>query len=132
MKADKAHTVPLTDDMLAVLKALPRIEGSPYIFPAARGGALSDMALSAVMRRMEVNATPHGLRSTFRDWTSERTSYAHEVAEQALAHTIPSPVERAYRRGSLLEKRRRLMSDWCAYLHNGESGSEVVGIREGR
>ncbi len=132
MKADKAHTVPLTDDMLAVLKALPRIEGSPYIFPAARGGALSDMALSAVMRRMEVNATPHGLRSTFRDWTSERTSYAHEVAEQALAHTIPSPVERAYRRGSLLEKRRRLMSDWCAYLHNGESGADVVGIREGR
>mgnify|MGYP001144131498 CR=1 FL=1 len=132
MKAGKAHAVPLPDDALAILEALPRMEGSPYIFPAVRGGMLSDMALSAVMRRMEVNATPHGLRSTFRDWVSERTSYAHEVAEQALAHTIPSAVERAYRRGSLLEKRRRLMADWTAYLNTGETAADVVGIREAR
>jgi len=77
---------------------------------------LSDMALSKVMKRMDVKATPHGLRSTFRDWISENTNYPHEVAEQALAHVIQSAVERAYRRGDLLEKRRNLMADWAMFL----------------
>lgn len=116
MKAGNSHTVPLSEDALAILRSAPILEGSSYIFPAARGGMLSDMSLSAVMRRMEVNATPHGLRSTFRDWISESTSYPHEVAEQALAHVIPSAVERAYRRGDLLDKRVRLMADWATFL----------------
>lgn len=132
MKAQRPHIVPLSAPARALLEALPRLAESPYVFPAVRGGSLSDMALSAVMRRMGVAATPHGLRSTFRDWVSECTGYAHEVAEQALAHTIPSAVERAYRRGSLLEKRRRLMTDWARYLREGVLGGEVVGIREAK
>ncbi|MQM37690.1 Prophage integrase IntA [wastewater metagenome] len=130
MKAQREHIVPLTADAVNLLRALPRMADSPYVFPAVRGGMLSDMSISAVMRRMDVDATPHGLRSTFRDWVSERTSYAHEVAEAALAHTIPNAVERAYRRGSLLEKRQRLMADWCRFLNEGEPAGEVVGIRE--
>ena len=67
------------------------------------------MTLTAVLRRMEVAAVPHGFRSTFRDWAGERTSYPHEVGEMALAHTIGNKAEAAYRRGDLFEKRRRMM-----------------------
>ncbi|WP_318262595.1 tyrosine-type recombinase/integrase [Spiribacter roseus] len=116
MKAGKPHLVPLSDQALALLCSLPRFPSSIYVFPAPRGGILSDMALSKVMKRMDVEATPHGLRSTFRDWISENTNYPHEVAEQALAHVIQSAVERAYRRGDLLEKRRSLMADWAMFL----------------
>lgn len=132
MKAAREHVVPLSGEAVRLLRALPRFESVPYVFPSPTDKPLSDNALSAVMRRMGLNATPHGLRSTFRDWVSERTSYSHEVAEQALAHTIPNAVERAYRRGSLLEKRRRLMADWCRFLNEGEPAGEVVSIREGQ
>ena len=91
MKARKTHVVPLSPEALGLLQTLPRFANSPHVFPAPRGGTLSDMALSKVIKRMELNATPHGLRSTFRDWISENTSYPHEVAEQALAHTISTP-----------------------------------------
>lgn len=130
MKVDKEHIVPLCDDAINLLQQLPRLEGNNLIFPAARGGKLSDMTLSAVMRRMKVDATPHGFRSTFRDWCSESTNYPHEVAEMALAHTIPSGVEKAYRRGDLLAKRTRLMDDWCRYLNTPLASGVVVPIRE--
>ncbi|HUF80571.1 MAG TPA: integrase arm-type DNA-binding domain-containing protein, partial [Burkholderiales bacterium] len=104
MKAGRAHRVPLSPAAVALLKALPRLEGSEFVFPAARGGMLSDMTLSAVTRRMGVDAVPHGFRSTFRDWCAEHTNYPREVAEQALAHTISNAVEAAYRRGDLFEK----------------------------
>jgi integrase len=77
---------------------------------------LSDMSLTAVMRRMEINAVPHGLRSSFRDWVGEETSYPREVAEMALAHTVGNAVEAAYRRGDLFEKRKAMMNDWAIYL----------------
>ena len=85
------------------------------LFPAARGGQLSDMSLSAVMRRMKVPAVPHGFRSTFRDWCAECTDFPREVAEMALAHAISDKVEAAYRRGDLLDKRRQPMERWAAY-----------------
>lgn len=129
MKASREHVVPLPDDAVALLEALPRFEGTPYVFPATKGGQLSDMALSALMRRMEVDATPHGFRSTFRDWVSETTAYPHEVAEMALAHTIPSAVERAYRRGDLLAKRSRLMTEWAAFLRDGAPAGDVVSLK---
>jgi len=116
MKARRDHRVPLSDRALAILKSVPRMDGCPYLFPAARGGRLSDMALTAVMRRMNVDAVPHGFRSTFRDWCAERTSTPHEVAEKALAHVITSAVERAYRRGDLLAKRVKLMNEWARFL----------------
>jgi len=113
MKARKEHRVPLSDAALALLKAMPIMEGVDTVFYAAKGGQLSDMTLSAVTRRMGVEAVPHGFRSTFRDWCSERTDTPRDVAEMALAHTIGDKVEAAYRRGDLFEKRRVLMQAWA-------------------
>ena len=78
------------------------------------------MSISAVVRRMVVDAVPHGFQSTFRDWCSECTNYPHEVAESVLAHTIPNAVEREYRRGDLLGKRRSLMDDWCRFVKSSD------------
>jgi len=133
MKAGKPHRVPLTSDMLKLLLNLPRLEGSSYIFPAPRGGALSDMALSMLCRRMNVKAVPHGFRSTFRDWAAESTNYPREVAEQALAHTISSAVEAAYRRGDLFNKRVKLMEAWDAHCNKPlEIKATVTPIRARR
>jgi len=128
-KTRKPHRVPLTDEALALLEALPRRAGSDLVFWSGRGGQLSDMALSAVMRRMGAEAVPHGARSTFRDWCSERTAYPREVAEMALGHAIGDKVEAAYRRGELLEKRRRMMADWCRFLATPRPAGEVVSLR---
>jgi len=96
MKAAREHRVPLSSPAIALLKALPRMAGIDLVFPAPRGGALSDMTLAAVLRRMKVAAVPHGFRSTFRDWASERTNYPREAAEMALAHSVGDKVEAAY------------------------------------
>lgn len=133
MKMDREHRVPLTDTMLAELKSVPRFEGSPYVFPATRGGTLSDMTLSAVMRRMHTSAVeegeggfidrtsgrpavPHGLRSTWREWAAEKTDYPREMAEIALAHAVGNAVERAYLRSDMLDKRRQMMVAWEKFL----------------
>ncbi|WP_428506807.1 tyrosine-type recombinase/integrase [Roseateles sp.] len=122
MKAGKQHRVPLTDGALFLIESMPRIDGSEFIFSAPRGGQLSDMALTQLLRRMGANAVPHGFRSTFRDWAGERTNHPREVAEQALAHVLENKVEAAYRRGDALEKRRTLMSDWELFLRKQATG----------
>lgn len=116
MKAGREHRVPLTAPALALLAALPKGKADDPVFAAPRGGMLSDMTLSAVMRRMALDAVPHGFRSTFRDWASEHTDYPAEVAEMALAHAVGDKVEAAYRRGDLFEKRQQMMGDWAAFL----------------
>jgi integrase len=144
MKAEREHRVPLSPEAVALLRDLPRLEGSEFVFFAARGGALSDMSISAVMRRMheaEVKtggegyvdprsrrpAVPHGLRSTFRDWAAEY-GYERDMAEIALAHTVGSTVERAYRRSDMLERRRAMMTAWSAFLR-GEAEGKVLSFR---
>ncbi|MEE4300950.1 MAG: integrase arm-type DNA-binding domain-containing protein [Pseudomonadales bacterium] len=129
MKAGKEHRVPLSEPALALLEALPRFAGSDLVFPGARGGQLSDASLGAVLKRMGVPVTVHGFRSTFRDWTAERTAYARDVCEMALAHVIESGTERAYRRGDLLEKRRRLMAEWARFAEGAGAGGAVVAVR---
>lgn len=128
MKAGKEHRVPLSGAAIELLEALPRREDSPYVFSAPRGGMLSDMTLSALMRRMKADAVPHGFRSTFRDWCAERTNYPSAVAEMALAHTIDNKVEAAYRRGDLLERRQRLMADWAKFCNTVQTSGDVVPI----
>lgn len=130
MKAGKEHRVPLSDVAVDLLQAVPQIanEGD-LVFPAVRGGQLSDATLSAVLRRMQVQAVPHGFRSTFRDWVSERTNYPHEVAEMALAHAIGDKTEAAYRRGDLFEKRRAMMGDWAQFLAKVEKPAKVLPLR---
>ena len=117
MKAEKEHRVPLSDAAIALLTALPRTDDSTLVFPSSKAGvALSDMTLTAVLRRMERgDLTAHGFRSTFRDWTAETTAYPHEMAEMALAHSVGNKVEAAYRRGDMLEKRLRMMQEWANY-----------------
>jgi hypothetical protein len=90
------------------------------------------MTRSAVVRRMKVAAVPHGFRSTFRDWASERTNYPRNVAEMALAYAIGDKVEAACRRGDLFEKRRRLMADWAAFCGRVQPKGGVVSIRQNR
>lgn len=116
MKAGVEHRVPLSLEALQLLQTLPRIDHSKLLFPGSKGQPLSDMSMTAVMRRMEVDAVPHGFRSTFRDWVGEQTNYPRELAEQALAHTIENKVEAAYRRGDGLEKRRQMMQDWASHI----------------
>lgn len=115
MKASRAHRVPLSTAALTLLRALPRFAAEPLVFPGSKG-ALSDMTLTAVLRRMKVPVTVHGFRSTFRDWCAERTAVPAEVAEMALAHTIGDQTEAAYRRGDLFEKRRDLMQQWAEFV----------------
>ncbi|MHC3431710.1 tyrosine-type recombinase/integrase [Delftia lacustris] len=117
MKAQKEHRVPLSPQALALLAGMPRLEGNDLVFPAPRGGQLSDMTLTNLMRRMELDAVPHGMRSTFRDWAAERTHFPREVAEMALAHTIGNAVEAAYRRGDLFTKRAEMMTAWGISLN---------------
>lgn len=112
MKAAREHRAPLSDAAVAVLKAMPPGRPDSYVFRATHGGRLSDMTISAVLRRLDVDAVPHGFRSTFRDWVAERTAYPNEVAEMALAHAVGNKVEAAYRRGDLFEKRLAMMNDW--------------------
>ena len=130
MKAGKEHRVPLSPRAVEILEGMQGL-GSAWLFPAIRGGKMSGMAMTMLLRRMKVDVTVHGFRSGFRDWAAECTGYAHEVAEMALAHTIENKVERAYRRGDLFDKRRRLMDDWAAYCTSGGlAGAEVTPIRK--
>ena len=118
MKASEIHEVPMSDAAISVLQAVHKKSLRPddIVFPAPRGGSLSDMGLSAVLKRMKVDATVHGMRSSFRDWAGDTTSFNREVIEMALAHAISSATERAYRRGRALEKRRELMNAWAKFL----------------
>lgn len=139
MKNNREHRVPLTDEAVDLLRSLPRMEGSAIVFFAPRGGMLSDMSISAVMRRMQEAeikagrpgyldprskrpAVPHGLRSTFRQWTAE-TGYPRDMAEIALAHWIGSEVERTYQRSDMLDRRRKMMADWGAFLREEDAQS---------
>ncbi|WP_373283061.1 tyrosine-type recombinase/integrase [Cribrihabitans marinus] len=132
MKNGRPHRVPLTPEAVALLASLPRLNGSPNVFFAPRGGVLSDMSISAVMRRMQAAqekqgnegyldpaskrpAVPHGLRSSFRQWAAER-GYPRDMAEIALAHFIGSEVERAYQRSDMLDRRRDMMTAWASFL----------------
>ncbi len=116
MKAGREHRVPLSKAAVELLVAMPSQADAKVVFPGTKGKPLSDMSLSAVLRRMKVDAVPHGMRSSFRDWTAESTNYPNEVAEMALAHAVGSAVEAAYRRGDLFEKRRAMMADWATFL----------------
>ena len=120
MKAAREHRVALSEAAWGLLPTpLPDDPGA-LLFPAPRDGQLSDMTLTAVMRRMKVDAVPHGFRSTFRDWCAERTDFPREVAEMALAHAIEDKVEAAYRRGDLFDKRKELMRLWAAHCGFGK------------
>ncbi len=131
MKAKEEYRIPLTAKALAVLKQARGLD-SDLVFPGWRQGRpLSDVSLTAVLKRLNVPTTLHGFRSTFRDWASERTTTPREIAEMCLAHTVGSAVERAYARSDLFAKRRDLMARWARFCCPAEGGGKVVEIRHG-
>lgn len=131
MKAKETHQVPLSDAALSILASSKpeTLKPSALVFPAQRGGMMSDMAMSQLLKRMErADITVHGFRSPFRDWAGEATNFAREEIEMALAHTIASITERAYRRGRAVDKRRELMVAWADYcLGTGDAAHEQPG-----
>ena len=130
MKAGRDHAVPLSPRAATIMGEM-RVYGKEWCFPGQRKTKqLSNMAMLETLKRMErSDLTVHGFRSTFRDWCAEQTAYPQYVAEMALAHQIKNAAEAAYRRGDLLEKRRRLMADWAKYVETPVSKAAVTGIR---
>jgi integrase len=130
MKADKEHRVPLSDSVVAVLERMQEIRQSDYVFPGRLDGRpIGDNTLWRLAKEAAgSDITIHGLRSSFRDWAAERTSFPREIAELALAHTVGSAVERSYARTDLFEKRRRLMQQWAAFCAKPAPAGEVVSI----
>lgn len=117
MKAAMEHRVPLSKRALEIVQVLYKIKQSDYVFPGQKEGKpLTNMAMLELLKRMErTDLTVHGFRSSFRDWASECTTFPRDVCEMALAHTIASQAEAAYRRGDLIEKRRSLMEEWAKH-----------------
>lgn len=124
MKTQRERRVPLSDRAIDILRALPRIDNTPYLFPGVRPGRpLSNMAMRQLKRGIGFgfkgargDYVPHGFRPSFRDWSGEVSSFPRDVAEMALAHVIQNKVEAAYRRGDLFAKRRLMMQEWADYF----------------
>lgn len=134
-KANKEHRVPLCPQAIAVLKKAKSVAVSDIVFPSPTGKALSDMALSELMRGMrqrgelQAEAVPHGFRSTFRDWAAEQTSFPEEIRKVASGHTVGNVVDRAYQRSDLLDKRRQLMTLWGVFSEQPSSNPRTKANR---
>jgi integrase len=115
MKSGREHKVPLSPAAIELLRSLYREDGNQHLFIGPRNQRLSNAALVAALRRLRRSETVHGMRSAFSDWAHERTSHANHTIELSLAHSVGGAVERAYRRGEMFEKRRKLMEAWATY-----------------
>lgn len=128
MKAGAEHRVPLSDPAIALLRKLAAVRVDDFVFPGQREGEpLSRMAMKMVLRRMRVDVTPHGMRATFRTWAADETSFAHEIAEAALAHIVGNKTIAAYQRGTYFERRREMMGAWADFIES--RGAKVVELR---
>ena len=132
MKSRREHRVPLAPQAVQLLKGLYQEEGNPHLFIGRRTGAqMAQMALSEALRRAGRTETVHGLRSSFSDWAHESTSFSNHEIELSLAHTVGSGTEKAYRRGDMADKRRRLMEAWATFCTSpAAQGGKVVAIRD--
>jgi integrase len=138
MKGGREHRIPLSEAALGILRDMAEVrvsnDSDALVFPGRDAGRpLSDMSLTAVLRRMRLGElTAHGFRSSFRDWAAETTAHPTELVEMALAHAVSNKVEAAYRRGDLFEKRRRLMDEWAVYCLTPSNAptAQVVSLRE--
>ncbi len=130
MKSGKEHRVPLSDAAIALLQALPTEHGNPYVFIGSRRQRLDRKTMLAVMNRLGRSETVHGVRSAFSDWAHERTNYDNHTIEISLAHSVGNEVEKAYRRGDMFDKRRRLMADWAKFCNSpsAPAGKNIVTI----
>jgi integrase len=124
------HRVPLSPRAIEIVTA-QQAKGGAFVFPGQYPNThLTQAAMLMILRGLDVKVTVHGFRSSFRDWCGNETAYPREIAEHALGHLVGSKVERAYRRGDALERRRALMDAWCAYICGGaDDASNVVELR---
>ena len=130
-KINREHRVPLcrrASEVLDVARTFGN-GGSPLVFPSVRANPLTNIALSGLLKDLEIAAVPHGFRSSFRDWAAEETNHPREVVEAALAHVVQNKVEAAYARSDLFERRRILMDDWAAYLTGETAMDSVTGVQ---
>lgn len=126
MKAGREHHVPLSDRTITILEMVEDSNGGEFVFVGQRSGSpLSNMAMDMMLRRLKVEATVHGFRSSFRDWAGNTTNFPREITETALAHVIGDKAEQAYRRSDALEKRRKLMEAWATYCEPSNPGNVV-------
>jgi integrase len=130
MKSRRPHRVPLSRPALELIRGGATKDPAELIFPGASGGPLSDMTLSSVLRRMGLDAVPHGFRATFKTWASECTAFQRDVVEAALAHVFEGKVEGAYMRGDLFIKRAELMRAWSELCTRPPPASVVTPIRK--
>jgi integrase len=124
MKSGRAHVVPLSPRAVTILESLPRT--------GERVFSVSAMTVQRLMGSMRSGLTIHGFRSTFRDFAGDRTSVPREVAEAALAHAVGDKVERSYRRGDALERRRALMEQWARFCEAPPAAGDNVIALAGR
>ena len=131
MKSGREHRVPMSASALAIVSGLRELRVSDYVFPGQKPNKpLSSMSMAMLLRRMKLDRyTPHGFRSSFRDWAGDTTAFPRDVAEQALAHQVGDATERAYRRADVLEKRRELMMVWANYCGSAPCGNVVSMVR---
>jgi integrase len=132
MKAGKEHRVPLSDRAMAILEEMAKLKRDDgLVFPGQKHGAPLHKGAFDELRRMNLDVTTHGFRSSFRDWAGELTHFPRDVAELALAHKVGDEVERAYRRGDALAKRRALMEAWSNYCGSEAPKSNVLPFKVG-
>lgn len=117
----RAFRQPLSSGATAVLRGVRSKDSRPndLVFPAPQSGMLSDAAMDKVLKDLGANATPHGMRSSFRDWAGDETDFARETIEECLAHQVGDETERAYRRSDALRKRRAVLEDWSRFCRGG-------------
>lgn len=128
MKSGRPHRVPLSPRAVEIVETMGKFRISDFVFPGQRyGKPLSHVSLSKVLDRLDVDATPHGFRSAFRDWAGDMTDFPREVAEAALAHVVGDAAEQAYRRGDALAKRTALMEEWATFCGGMISDPANVG-----
>jgi integrase len=121
MKAGKPHRVPLSPQAVALLKRLPKMQGTDLVFTGSTGGMIGENTMREFLNELAGNGyTVHGFRSAFTDWVREQTSYSEELRKVALAHANGDKTDGAYARGEKFEKRRRLMTDWADYCASGK------------
>jgi integrase len=147
MKGKQTHRVPLPDCVMDLINSMPRYEGNDYVFQGRSSNAMSDATMNMLIKRMHKSeisegnkgyldpntsnriAVVHGFRSTFADWAAECTSYAPELREMALAHSLGNKTQAAYQRGDLFARRRSMMNDWANYINSSSvNNSNVINI----
>lgn len=132
MKSGKAFRVPLSSEAQRVIELAKAFEIGGLLFPGQRNRPLSDMTLTALLKRRQIAARPHGFRSSLRVWLAEATDAPDNIRKAMLAHAVGDAVSQAYERTDYLEQRRVLLERWGQFLTISEASDKVVRFVRGK